>query len=511
MAEVRLILGDQLNPNHSWFKQKNDHVLYVMMEVLQETNYVKHHIQKIVAFFVAMRNFAYNLRTQGHRVLYLQLDDEQNLQTIPANLEQIFKQYQATSFAYQLPDEYRLDQQLKAFTQRLSIPTQVYDTEHFLTKREEVAQTFAGKKTYLLETFYRKIRKKYHLLMQNENEPLTGKWNYDAENRKKYDKKVPIPAPLFFKRNVQDIVEMLQKYKVETIGKIDAQNFIWACTRAEAEALLHHFVQNSLPYFGTYEDAMHTNEPFLFHSRLSFVMNVKLLHPLEIVQTAIEHWHKNQHFITIAQIEGFVRQIVGWREYMRGVYWANMPDYAQLNFFNHARPLPSWFWTGNVKMNCLNQVINQSLERAYAHHIQRLMVTGNFALLIGANPNEVDAWYLGIYADAIEWVEITNTRGMSQYADGGLVGSKPYVASANYMDKMSSYCQTCPYDKKKKIGKNSCPFNSLYWDFYARNEHLLAKNPRTGLAYLTLSKMDKTEKEALLRQAQFYLDRIEEL
>jgi deoxyribodipyrimidine photolyase-related protein len=256
---------------------------------------------------------------------------------------------------------------------------------------------------------------------------------------------------------------------------------------------------------------MTTRDELLFHSRLSFGLNVKLISPLEVVRYCVDYWEKHQEAIDISQIEGFVRQIIGWREYMRGVYWAHMPEYADLNFFDHQAKLPSWFWTGDTQMKCLQHAIGQSLEGAYAHHIQRLMVTGNFALLLGVHPDEVDAWYLGIYMDAVEWVEITNTRGMSQFADGGIVGTKPYVASANYMHKMGDYCSQCAYDRKKKVGEGACPFNSLYWDFYDRHEDKLARNPRIGMMYRVWAKRDPEEKAAILEQADYYKKHIEEL
>lgn len=512
MKTLKLILGDQLNYKHSWFDSANPNHIFVMMEILPESQYVRHHIQKIVGFFLAMRAFAEAKQAEGHQFIYFKLDDANNQQSFEKNILQIIVKESIEKFEYLLPDEYRLDILLKKFAESLTIPLEVSDTEHFLTKREDLAEFFKGKKTYLLENFYRKMRQKHHILMEADGkEPLTGQWNFDAENRKKYDKKIPIPKSPNFNHQVSEIVEMIQKANIQTIGRIEADNFEWCVSRNEALVLLDFFVKNCLKAFGTYEDAMEINEPFLFHSKLSFAMNTKMLHPLEVVGQAVEHWQKNQTTITIAQIEGFVRQIIGWREYMRGVYWAKMPEYASLNYFEHQSALPDFFWTGKTKMNCLHQSINQALDHAYNHHIQRLMVMGNFALLAGVHPDAVDEWYLGIYIDAIEWVEITNTRGMSQFADGGLVGSKPYVSSANYMDKMSSYCSKCHYDKKKKTGDKACPFNSLYWHFYERHRDKLEKNPRIGMMYQTLKKMNEEDKNALMQQAYFYLKNINQL
>ena len=505
---LRLILGDQLNRQHSWFRQKNDKVLYVLMEVRQETDYVNHHIQKVIGFFLAMRNFAQWLESQGHHVLYLTLDHPDNQQCLDKNLSRIIKENHIDLFEYQLPDEYRLDEQLSIFSAHSSTQVRVYDTEHFLCSREFLGEFFKGKKTYLMESFYREMRKKYDILMDGR-EPLTGKWNYDHDNRNKLKDPLLLKSAKTFRRDVTDLVELLRAQGVVTIGDIQEENFEWPVTREEGLQVLDYFCSKLLPYFGMYQDAMFTGDAFLFHSRLSFLLNSKLLAPLEVVEKVEKYWLENQDAVDIAQVEGFIRQIIGWREYMRGVYWAKMPAYAEMNFFGHKRKLPQYFWTGDTKMNCLQHAIGQSLGKSYAHHIQRLMVTGNFMLLAGIHPDEVDAWYLGIYIDAIEWVEITNTRGMSQFADGGIVGTKPYVSSANYIDKMSDYCSGCFYNKQKKTGEKACPFNSLYWHFYHRHEDKLTKNPRIGMMYRTWAKMK--DKEEILKQADYYLENIESL
>jgi len=505
---VRLILGDQLNAFHSWYQNISKDTLYVMMEVRQETDYAHHHVQKVLAFFTAMRSFAYRLKNGGHEIIYLQLDDPRNIQSIPNNLDWILKDAAASRFEYQLPDEFRLDAQLSTYAEGLSVTSKAVDTEHFLTERNELKQFFTGKKTYLMESFYRDMRKRYDILMDGQN-PSTGKWNYDAENRSKLpDTSLLISHPNQ-SRSVESIQKMLSKAGVVTIGKEAETGLNWPCTREEGLELLAFFCEELLPYFGKYQDAMHTDDPFLFHSKLSFALNVKLLHPLEVVHAVEEKWRNDPEKYGIAQVEGFIRQVLGWREYMRGIYWAEMPAFAHLNYFGHKTPLPEYYWSGNTRMNCMSQCINQSLEKAYAHHIQRLMVTGNFALLAGIDPDEVDAWYLGIYVDAIQWVEITNTRGMSQYADGGIVGTKPYVSSANYIDKMSNYCSGCHYNKTKKFGDKACPFNSLYWSFYARNRDKLEKNPRIGFVYKTLDRMKDREK--ILAQGDEYLANLEKL
>lgn len=507
---LRLILGDQLNSHHSWFKTVDDSVTYVMMEIRTETDYATHHIQKVVGFFSAMQEFATELQSQKHQVIYLHLNDTDNLQSFEKNIPFLIEKEAITHFEYQFPDEYRLDEQLKQLCQSLSITTSVCDSEHFMSSRNELGDFFQGKKTFLMESFYHMMRKKHHVLMEGDK-PLTGKWNYDGENRKKLPKDHKPTSPLVFQNDVTKIVSEIQKTDIKTIGNIDAENFVWPVNRKQSLALLDFFVSECLALFGSYQDAMTPNEWSLYHARLSFSMNVKLISPLEVINRAILEWENNPEKIAYHQLEGFVRQIIGWREYMRGIYWNKMPEYATMNYFNHENQLPEWFWTGKTKMNCLKDAINQSLNYAYAHHIQRLMVTGNFALLAGIDPDEVDAWYLGIYIDAIEWVEITNTRGMSQFADGGIVGTKPYVSSAAYIDKMSHYCGSCFYKKAIKTGDKACPFNSLYWNFYDKNEDKLGKNPRIGMMYNVWRKMKPDDKVALLEQADYYLKNINNL
>ncbi len=507
---LRLLLGDQLNSNHSWFATVDDSVTYVMMEVRTETDYALHHIQKIVGFFAAMRAFAEMLQSMGHQVIYLKINDSNNLQSFEANLEKMLKTSDYTKFEYQLPDEYRVDVMLRNFTSGLSIPVSVYDSEHFFTTRTELGVFFQGKKTFLMESYYRALRKKHQILMEGDH-PITGQWNYDSENRKKLPKNHKPTTPLVFNTDVSALMDELLENDLKTIGTIDAKQFIWPINRVQSLELLHFFVSECLPFFGSYQDAMAPNEWSLYHSRLSFSLNTKMISPSEVISSAIAEWEKNPERIAYHQLEGFVRQIIGWREYMRGIYWLKMPEYASLNYFDHHEKLPDWFWTGKTKMNCLKDTIGQSLNFAYAHHIQRLMVTGNFALLAGVHPDEVDAWYLGIYIDALDWVEITNTRGMSQFADGGIVGTKPYVSSASYMDKMSHYCGGCYYQKAKKVGEKACPFNSLYWNFYDRHEDKLANNPRIGMMYNVWRKMKPEDKTALLEQADYYLKHINTL
>lgn len=512
MAEkvLRLVLGDQLNEKHHWFDQVNDNVSYVMMEIKAESEYVTHHIQKIVGIFAAMRQFAQLLKTNGHHVRYFKINDKDNLQSFADNLQSVLQKGTYTRFEYLEPDEYRLDQLLKQYCDKLEITTQMLGTEHFYTDRSELKNMFEGKNSLLMETFYRNMRKKHHILM-DDGKPISGKWNYDHENRKKLPANHVAKAPMLFGHDVEGLLQEIESAKLSHIGQIEPTNFLWPTSRAEALELYQYFLDHMLQFFGAYQDSMAQEYWSVYHSRISFAMNIKLVSPTEIVSKAEEHWLANQKKISIAQVEGFIRQILGWREYMRGVYWAHMPAFADLNYFQNKDSLPKWYWTGSTDMNCLHKAIDQSLKYSYAHHIQRLMVTGNFALLAGVDPDEVDKWYLGIYIDAFEWVEITNTRGMSQFADGGIVGTKPYVSSGSYIQKMGDYCSNCKYDYKKKVGEGSCPFNSLYWNFIDQHRDRLSSNRRMTMMYSVWDKYSAEDKAEVLEQAAKYLEDIDNL
>lgn len=505
---IRLILGDQLNLQHSWFNAVDENILYVLMEVKPESEYVTHHIQKIVGIFQAMRHFAQSLEDKGHRVRYYRINDKLNLQSFSKNISELSKEIAADKIEYQEPDEYRLDQQLKTEFEELDVQVQCVGSEHFFTGRYELKEMFKDKKSYLMETFYRNMRKTHKVLMDGD-QPVTGKWNYDKENRKKLPKRHNVPTPYTLKHNVEEILADIEAADIQFIGEIDPKGFIWPKSSDEARDVLDYFINTLFSSFGTYQDAMSDKEWSLYHSRISFAMNVKMISPRDVVSKAEEYWCQNPNEISISQAEGFIRQILGWREYMRGIYWAHMPDYSELNYFGHKRQLPHYYWDADTKMNCMHKAISQSLQYSYAHHIQRLMITGNFALLAGIDPDEVDEWYLGIYIDAFDWVEITNTRGMSQFADGGIVGTKPYTSSASYIHKMGDHCSNCHYDHKKKIGDGACPFNSLYWYFLEVNRELLSANPRMTMMYRVLDKM--SQKDEIIAQGQTYLDQIEEL
>lgn len=503
MKQLRLILGDQLNTNHSWFNTVNDEMLYVMMEIKQETSYVLHHAQKVIAIFAAMRAFKDALVKQGHQVFYIYITDSNNEHDFDQNLDRLIQQHQIERFAYQEPDEYRVDELLSRFVSKLNIPYETFSTEHFLTERGGAESFFAGKK-WLMERFYRHMRIKYQVLLDEDKKPAGGQWNYDKENRKKWNGK---PKVLEDTRPLHDHSQLwaeITSQDIATMGEPRAANFRWPVNRRESLKVLDHFIDHNLVNFGAYQDAMHTENFRLFHSLISFSLNVNMLSPAEVIEKA-EQAYINRDY-PLAAVEGFIRQILGWREFVRGFYWAHMPEMEQANFFDQDKPLPSWFWDGNTKMNCLKHSIKQSLDYAYAHHIQRLMVIGNFALLMGFNPDAVHQWYLGIYIDAFEWVEMPNTLSMSQYVDGGLLATKPYVSSASYINKMSNYCGHCSYSHKERIGGNACPFNSLYWNFFQKHKVKLAGNPRLGIMNMQLDKMSEEDKDAIKHQAALYID-----
>ena len=514
---LRLILGDQLNAEHSWYRQCDQSTLYVIAELHQEASYCQHHIQKLCGFFAAMEHFARALQHAGHNVLHLTLDDTAKDNDLNALLQRLCSDYAVEHLEYQQPDEYRLHQQLK----QLSLPdgTQLHcmDTEHFMLPRNEIGEYFTPDKAQKMEFFYRKMRKRFGILMDgaNRDKPRGGRWNYDAENRNKLraDELDTIPQPLCFANPIGAVRTRIARHRIPNIGNC-GDTLPWPLTRRQALELLDYFCEYLLPNFGRFQDAMTAKSEHrwsLYHSRLAFAMNTKLLSPMRVINAALRAFEQRSDDIDIAQIEGFIRQILGWREFVRGVYWANMPHYGKRNALNAHAALPRWYWDGDTNMRCLQQAIQQSLDHAYAHHIQRLMVTGNFALLAGVHPDAVDSWYLGVYIDALEWVEIPNTRGMSQYADGGLVVSKAYAASGNYMQKISDYCGDCHYRVKEKTGGRSCPLNSLYWHFMLRHRETFARNPRVGMVYKNWDKMADDKQSAVLARAEWCLQNIDTL
>jgi deoxyribodipyrimidine photolyase-related protein len=508
---LRLILGDQLNIHHTWFAAGPDsQISYVLMEIRQETDYVLHHIQKMAAFFLAMRAFCQLLRQLGHNVHYIYLDAPDNTQSLRDNITKLMTENGYARFEYQYPDEYRLDQHLQNLAFSAPFPCQGVDSEHFLTSRDELASLVQGKKAYRMEHFYRHMRRKWDILM-HEGRPVQKVWNLDRENRQPIPGEIAIPDPLVFDNPGQEILEVLDRCRVPSLGTTQGRTIPWPVTREQALKQIDFFVRSLLPWFGTYQDAMTRRSTSLFHSRLSFALNTKMIHPLEVIRLVIAKWEAEPEAVTLNQVEGFVRQILGWREFMRGMYWAYMPGLTEENALEHQGALPGWYWTAETNMACLRTCIQQSLQTAYAHHIQRLMVTGNFALLAGVHPDAVDAWYMGIYVDAVQWVELPNTRGMSQFADGGRIASKPYVSSARYIDSMSDYCDQCRYDHQARSTEQACPFNSLYWHFFHRHRERLKTLPRTKLIYRTLDNMAQRTKKDILDRGERVLMQVNEL
>lgn len=510
---LRLVLGDQLNARHSWYSEKDDQTLYLIAELKQECSYVKHHAQKICAFFIAMAHFSKALSNAGHEVLYLSLDDSSAYENLPELIQSLMKRFECSVFEYQRPDEYRLLAQLRELKLHSGQASKEYDTEHFLLPYDDIPNYFKEGRHVRMESFYRKMRKRFDILMQGD-QPAGERWNFDADNRNKLSKEAieDIPQPLVFSHPSKEVEARLKRHNVISFGNLP-EELPWPCTRQEALSLLSFFCQHCLLHFGRYQDAMTSQTPHawsLYHSRLSFALNTKMISPKQVIDAVLEHYAAHPE-LELAQVEGFVRQILGWREYVRGMYWSNMPSYAEHNYFEASRPLPEWFWSGETNMHCLQQSIQQSLVYAYAHHIQRLMVIGNFAMLAGLDPDAVDQWYLGIYIDAIEWVELPNTRGMSQFADGGMIATKPYAASGNYIQKMSDYCLECDYSTKHKLEDNACPLNSLYWDFLYRHQDKLGNNPRLSFAYRNLDKMTDSQREALLAKARQILENLDQL
>lgn len=496
---LRLVLGDQLDPQHPWFSRVDPGVLHVLMEVRQETDYVLHHAQKVLAIFAAMRAFADRLRAAGHRVHYLAIDDPDNRQQVTANLDTLLADCGATTFAYQPADEWRLDAQLLQWTASLDIEAERAADVHFLAARDEAGRLLGARKQWRMEAFYRAMRQKQGVLLEPDGTPAGGRWNFDHDNRAAWGGAPPEPVDWRKPHDHRALWAAIEAAGVASFGDPQAGALRWPLHRDEALADLEAFVEHALPWFGQYQDAMSTQAPRLFHSLLSFALNTKMLRPAEVIARAEMAWREGR--APLAAVEGFIRQILGWREYVRGVYWAKMPGYVALNHFGHGTPLPDWFWTGRVRMRCLAEAVGQSLSQAHAHHIQRLMVIGNFSLLAGLDPQALHRWYLGVYIDAFEWVELPNTLGMSQFGDGGLLASKPYVSGGAYLHRMSDYCDGCPYDRRQRAGARACPFNALYWDFLDRNRAALAGNPRMALPYRQLERMDTATRDALSAHA----------
>ncbi|MEN2494648.1 MAG: (6-4) photolyase [Hyphomicrobiaceae bacterium hypho_1] len=499
-----LILGDQLSKDISALKyahKANDVVFFA--EVAEEVTYVKHHKKKIAFIFSAMRHFADELRNDGWRVHYVSLDAPNNSDTLLCEVKRAIKCYQVSSVIVTEPCDWRLLSQIKLWFEKTHFPIQILPDTRFLASHCEFKTWASGRKQLRMEYFYRQMRKKTGLLMDGDK-PIGGKWNFDIQNRKPAENSLSLPHLPRFEPDIitQDVLNLVARRFQNHFGDLKPFNF--AVTRKCAEKALEHFITECLPLFGKYQDAMLSGQRFLYHSVLSHYINCGLLDPLETCCRVVDAYKAGQ--APINSVEGFIRQIIGWREFVRGIYWLKMPEYKEQNFLATYRPLPDFYWTGETDMHCLREAIIQTKEEAYAHHIQRLMVTGNFAMLAGISTQKVHEWYLAVYADAYEWVELPNVIGMSQYADGGFLGSKPYAASGSYINKMSNYCNSCRYDVRKKTGAEACPFNALYWNFLIYNKDKLSSNARLSNSYATWGRMTDEKRTAYLDSAANFLE-----
>jgi deoxyribodipyrimidine photolyase-related protein len=501
-----MVLGDQLSRGLSSLSDLDPaHDVVLMAEVRDECTYVKHHKQKIVLVLSAMRHFAAALRAQGVRVCYVALDDPANTQSLRGEFLRAVARFKPAAAVVTEAGEFRLTEDMRHWHELAGIAVDIRDDLRFLCRRQDFFVWARGRSQLRMEFFYRDMRRRTGLLMQGDA-PVGGKWNYDPENRKALPKKTAVPAaPRFAPDAVtRDVMALVGREFDDHFGALEG--FAWPVTAEDAQAALRAFIRQRLPYFGDWQDAMKSGEWSLFHALISTSLNAGLLDPREICDAAASAFAKGQ--VPLNAAEGFIRQIIGWREFIRGIYWLHMPGYGGRNALGADRPLPAFFWSGQTGMNCLHQVIADTSANAYAHHIQRLMITGNFALLAGLHPDAVDEWYMIVYADAYEWVEMPNTRGMALFADGGVVGSKPYAASGAYINRMSDYCGRCAYDVKDAVGANACPFNYLYWDFMARHHARLGGNNRLAMPMRTLEKMDPARVAAMRRNATVFLDKL---
>ncbi|MEL6600305.1 MAG: cryptochrome/photolyase family protein [Pseudomonadota bacterium] len=503
MVKLILVLGDQLTPDVAALKAADPaRDVVVMAEVREEGTYVPHHAKKIALILAAMRHFAEELRGAGWTVAYSRLDDPDNSQSIVGELLRRAEEHGAEAVIATASGEHRLREKLST----APIPVEQLADDRFLASEAEFAAWAEGRKALRMEYFYREMRRKTGLLMDGD-QPEGGKWNYDHDNRKpaKVDLFMPEPRHHQVDDITADVLELVEREYPDTFG--DLRPFWYAVRRQDAQAAAAKFMAEALPQFGDYQDAMLEGEKFLYHSVLSMYLNIGLLDPLELCQQAEAAYRSGD--APLNAVEGYIRQILGWREFIRGIYFLDGPGYTARNGLEAGRKLPAFFWDAQTDMACIRAAVSQTIEEAYAHHIQRLMVTGNFALLAGIAPKEVHEWYLAVYADAFEWVEAPNVIGMVLHADGGMVGSKPYAASGAYIDRMSDHCGGCRYKVKDKVGPDACPFNLLYWDFLLRHRERFGGNPRMAQMYRTWDRMKDDAKDARQRDAAALLDRLD--
>ncbi len=508
MGTLRLVLGDQLSPDISSLRGADRDVdLVLMAEVAEEATYVRHHKQKLVLVFSAMRHFAEELRAAGWQVRYVRLDETGNRGSLKAETARaLAREHSLDKVVITRPGEWRLLSDMQTWSDTLGCPVDLREDSRFLASTGQFEEWAQGRKSLRMEYFYRDMRRRTGLLMQPDGQPAGGKWNYDASNRKALPAGRLTPPRACFEPDstTRDVIAMVSERFAGHFGSLD--RFEWGVTRHEAEAARDHFIADILPGFGEHQDAMAHGEAFMWHALVSSYLNLGLLGPLDICRRAEQAWRDG--LAPLNAVEGFIRQIIGWREYVRGLYWLKMPDYRETNYFKANRKLPDFYWTGKTDMRCLGEAVRQTRDHAYSHHIQRLMLTGNFALLAGIHPDEINEWYMIVYADAYEWVELPNTHGMAIYADGGMMASKPYAASANYINKMSDFCKTCRYDPARRTGEQACPFNALYWSFLDRHRDTLAANGRMGLALKNLDRIAPAEMQEMRAQSGQFLDEI---
>lgn len=503
-TEIRnliLVLGDQLTTRAAPFDDidsEQDAVL--MLEVAEEATYVPQHKIRLVLFFSAMRHFRDALQDDGIPVHYAACDDPDNTGSFAGELKRWAARLQPERLIVTKPGDHRVETSIKKTAAALDLPLEITDDPHFLCALDVFREHAEGRKSLVMETFYREMRRKHDCLMDGED-PVGGDWNFDKENRKSFGKDGPgdIPTPRAFAPDdiTQEVIDLVEEQFASSPGTLEG--FDYPVTRQQALQALDDFIEHRLPRFGDYQDAMVSGRPYLFHSRLSCVLNLHLLDPREVLDAAVAAYEAGN--APINAVEGFVRQILGWREFVRGIYWLEMPGYAELNEFDADLPMPAFMWTGETEMGCVRQSVRQLVETAYAHHIQRLMVLGLFAMLLGVRPYDVHRWHMSMYADAIDWVSLPNVLGMSQYGDGGIMGSKPYAASGNYIDRMSDYCADCPYNPKAATGDDACPFTTLYWDFLDRNKDRISQNHRMGFQMKNLERKDASEMRAIRDKA----------
>lgn len=503
VARLVLVLGDQLSENLSALREadKNSDTV-VMAEVMEEASYVKHHPKKIALIFAAMRKFASKLSEGGWAVAYTQLDDTDNTGSIVGELLRRAEQTSASEVLATEPGEWRLIDKLKYAPLKITL----LNDDRFIASHAEFETWADGRKALRMEYFYRDMRRKTGLLMEGDK-PAGGKWNYDHDNRKAAPKDITVDGPLQFEPDdvTREVLDLVAARFGDNFG--DLEPFRFATTRDEALQAMDHFIEHALPRFGDYQDAMLNDHAFLYHAVLSPYLNMGLLGPLEICVAAAKAYAKGD--APLNAVEGFIRQIIGWREYVRGIYFLEGPDYPKRNVLKQSRDLPGFYWGGETRMNCIAKAVDQTKVHAYAHHIQRLMVTGNFALLAGIDPHQVHEWYLEVYVDAYEWVEAPNTVGMSQFADGGVIASKPYVSSGAYINRMSDYCKSCHYSVTAKTGDKACPFNLLYWHFLDRHRERFSANPRMGNMYGTWDRMDADKRKTIIAEGDALLARLD--